>query len=249
MNVGIKITLENKTNNQLSNAVDTIMIGNYPEVWVNSSGRVFGYKYQISMHEADGWLPYVIPPLGEDQKLGALYHDTVNNVFTNYLVNKTEEELRQEQILNSESNRSTLVFEIQEQKIIESAQEFDDTTALDNKDLYPMFDPNGFVYTVDFKCQDFNINNKLVLYKCIQPITSQAQYPPRLIAAHFKEVAYPGQVPKWVLPQGGEQAYDIGDIVWYPEIDTQKWISKINGNTTVPDEDEPYNRFWEPYNE
>lgn len=54
--------------------------------------------------------------------------------------------------------------------------------------------------------------------------------------------------PVWKRPTGVHDAYAIGDIVHYPTASDPLWISKIVGNTTVPDGDIPYNRYWEPYN-
>jgi hypothetical protein len=53
-------------------------------------------------------------------------------------------------------------------------------------------------------------------------------------------------IPVWNQPTGTLDAYQLGDQVHYPTINDQIWISKINANTTVPDGDEPYNRYWEP---
>jgi hypothetical protein len=55
--------------------------------------------------------------------------------------------------------------------------------------------------------------------------------------------------PVWQQPTGAHDAYQIGDIVWYPDTNGQLWISKINANVTVPDGDVPYNRYWAPYND
>jgi hypothetical protein len=55
--------------------------------------------------------------------------------------------------------------------------------------------------------------------------------------------------PVWVQPTGAHDAYQTGDIVYYPTENDELWISKIDANTTVPDGDEPYNRYWEPYEE
>ena len=53
--------------------------------------------------------------------------------------------------------------------------------------------------------------------------------------------------PVWKQPTGAHDAYKIGDIVHYPNAEGQLWRSKINANTTKPDGDVPYNRYWEPY--
>lgn len=52
------------------------------------------------------------------------------------------------------------------------------------------------------------------------------------------------QYAEWVQPTGSTNAYQTGDIVTY---NGALWISKIDANTTVPDGDEPYNRYWMPY--
>jgi len=52
------------------------------------------------------------------------------------------------------------------------------------------------------------------------------------------------QQDEWVQPTGAQDAYQTGDIVTY---NGETWISKIDANTTVPDGDEPFNRYWEPY--
>ena len=53
--------------------------------------------------------------------------------------------------------------------------------------------------------------------------------------------------PVWKQPTGAHDAYKIGEIVHYPDINGKLWRSKINANTTKPDGDVPYNRYWEPY--
>ena len=49
--------------------------------------------------------------------------------------------------------------------------------------------------------------------------------------------------PEWKQPTGGHDAYQIGDRVRYNGADYE---SKINANTTKPDGDIPYNRYWKP---
>ena len=48
-------------------------------------------------------------------------------------------------------------------------------------------------------------------------------------------------IGEWVQPTGGHDAYDKGDKVIYKGV---VWTSKIDGNATIPDGDEPYNRYW-----
>ena len=55
-------------------------------------------------------------------------------------------------------------------------------------------------------------------------------------------------IPVWKKTTGAHDAYKTGDKVHYPTIDDQIWISKIDANTTVPDGDTPFNRYWEHFN-
>ena len=59
------------------------------------------------------------------------------------------------------------------------------------------------------------------------------------------EYEAPPSIAVWVQPTGAHNAYDIGDKVLYPDENGQVWVSKINANTTVPDGDVPWNRYWE----
>lgn len=130
----------------------------------------------------------------------------------------------------------------------------DDGEAFANQEIYPLWNniEEGFMFPLNFKTRDFDANNVLKLYRCIQPIALQKQFPPRLIPAHFIEVFEPSagnEYEVWSQRTGANASeYSIGKIVWYPEVDTQLWISKINFNDTVPDGDIPFNRYWEPYN-
>lgn len=90
--------------------------------------------------------------------------------------------------------------------------------------------------------------NKIYAYgvdkvKCLQEHIRMAFTPeetPALWLIIYTVVGY----PEWVQPTGAHDAYAIGDIVTY---NSELWISKINANTTIPDGDIPFNRYWEPY--
>lgn len=71
--------------------------------------------------------------------------------------------------------------------------------------------------------------------------TTKAHWTPDIVP-WFTEIPEEGSL--WVQPTGAHDAYQAGDIVTYKG---QKWISKIDANTTIPDGDEPFNRYWEPH--
>lgn len=59
-----------------------------------------------------------------------------------------------------------------------------------------------------------------------------------------EESEEPEQVEDWVQPDNDEnKSYSIGDRVKYNDI---IWVSHMDGNNTIPDEDEPHNRYWKP---
>ena len=73
------------------------------------------------------------------------------------------------------------------------------------------------------------------LYKCVQAHTSQSGWEPDKTPALWTEVAKPGEIPVWRQPTGAQDAYRIGDKVWYPEKDTTVYISTLDYNTYPPD--------------
>lgn len=88
-----------------------------------------------------------------------------------------------------------------------------------------------------------------VTYEVIQPHQTLSTWTPTATIDVLWKKEATGDYKKWVQPTGSTTAYQASDIVWYPDIDDQLWISKIDANTTVPDGDEPFNRYWQPYTE
>lgn len=79
-----------------------------------------------------------------------------------------------------------------------------------------------------------------VTYQCIS--SHQTEFTPDLVPNLWKEKTV--QFAEWKQPTGAHDAYQTGDIVTY---EGNLWISKIDANTTVPDGDVPYNRYWQVY--
>jgi len=80
------------------------------------------------------------------------------------------------------------------------------------------------------------------LYKVMQAHTIQVDWEPDKVPALFTKIQPAGVIPIWVQPTGAQDAYNIGDQRIYNEV---VYISLIDGNTTVPDGDKPYNRYWD----
>lgn len=111
----------------------------------------------------------------------------------------------------------------------------DDEMAVELTTLFPVWSV-GTDYTVDERIQ---YSDKL--YRCVQSHTSQADWTPDATPALWTEVAKPGEIPVWKQPTGAQDAYQAGDKVWYPDVDTTVYESTIDNNVWSP---EAYPQGW-----
>lgn len=182
----------------------------------------------------DGWREVIQPSYNsETKKRGTIYFDEENDVFTYHVVDKSPEEIQSQLTAEAEATKQQLIQQKVEAQIVNEAQQSDDTNALDNQALFPMWQI-GFDYTVDFKCQHFTAENELVLFKCIQPHTSQSDWQPKDVPALFVRVAYPNEIPVFVQPTGAHDAYQIGDKVLFPDENGSVYESLIPNNVYSP---------------
>ena len=79
----------------------------------------------------------------------------------------------------------------------------------------------------------YDANDKL--YKVVQAHTTQAGWEPDLTPALFTEVAKPGEIPVWRQPTGAQDAYMIGDKVYYPTAEDPVYVNTVDYNTYAPD--------------
>lgn len=210
----------------------------------------------------DGWVDYTPAVIGENQRRGS-YKEILDESgkligVTDHVIDKTTEEIEANIISQSEAKRQAIIEEAiraeNEASVDATYQAIeDDEELLENIDAFPLWTV-GETYLLNKKIK-YVVSGELKLFKVNQPtLKADALYPPGAEGtdALYSEVFQPTQgqqYEKWTERTGANASeYSIGKIVWYPEIDTQLWISKINSNTTVPDGDEPYNRYWEPYN-
>lgn len=175
--------------------------------------------------------------------------DLIDNIWVERIRDWSQEEIDtkiQSDIINtSQINKKILIDQELEKTVVDDAQLSDDIESLDNSDLFPFWSfPKDYV--LDEKTQAFD-GNELFLYRCVQAHESQSTWNPPIVPALFSKVEYPGVIGLWVQPTGAQDAYNIDDKVHYPTLEDPVWISKIDANTTVPDGDEPFNRYWEPF--
>lgn len=114
-------------------------------------------------------------------------------------------------------------------RLIEKAAiSLSDEDAIGCVELFPAWEAD-FAYTADER-----IRYGEKLYKCVQAHTSQEDWTPDATPALWTEIAAPGEIPVWRQPTGAQDAYMIGDKVWYPEKDTTVYVSLIDNNVWSP---------------
>ena len=95
--------------------------------------------------------------------------------------------------------------------IEKAAISLDDSDALEAKELYPNWSGDGVAYETGTRVRYEN-----VLYKVLQPHTSQAAWTPIAAPSLFAEVLIPNPdvIPEWKQPDS-TNAYQIGDKVMF----------------------------------
>lgn len=118
------------------------------------------------------------------------------------------------------------------QYIEKAALSLTDEDALDAVELYPMW-KSGTAYTVDER-----IRHEGILYRCIQPHTSQADWTPDKTPALWTVVSL-DEWPEWVQPTGAQDAYALNakvshkDAHWTSDYDNNTWEPSVFGWSRV----------------
>lgn len=121
------------------------------------------------------------------------------------------------------------LFKIREM-IEKASASLPDADAIEAVGLFPAW-AVGVAYSVGERVQ---YDGKL--YKVVQAHTSQADWTPPTVPALFTEVAKPGEIPVWKQPTGAQDAYNTGDKVWYPDVNTTVYESVIDSNVWSPND-------------
>ena len=108
--------------------------------------------------------------------------------------------------------------------IEEAAASLPDEDALEAVELFPAW-MVGTAYKLDERVQDGGI-----LYRCVQPHTSQADWRPALTPALWVVVSVE-EWPEWVQPTGAHDAYAKGAKVSHND---RHWISDFDANVYEP---------------
>lgn len=108
--------------------------------------------------------------------------------------------------------------------IVQASVSLPDEVALDAVELYPAWEADA-----DY-AKDERDRYDSILYRCIQPHTSQEGWEPPNVPALWARVSL-DEWPEWVQPTGVQDAYSIGDKVSHNE---KHWISAVDSNVWEP---------------
>lgn len=120
-----------------------------------------------------------------------------------------------------------------------AAISLNDEDALEAVELFPLWEV-GVEYVLDVRVRYLK-----KLYKCVQAHLSQENWTPDIAPALWTEVAKPGEIPVWKQPTGVQDAYNTGDLVYYPTKDDFVYRCLIDNNTWSPID---YPQGWELIN-
>lgn len=113
-------------------------------------------------------------------------------------------------------------------EINSSLSAMDDATSLGFITLFP-----GWVPDISLAVDD-RLQYDGKLYRVIQAHTSQEGWEPPNVPALFTEIAKPGEIPVWKQPTGAQDAYNLDDLVYYPDKNGSIWRSTVDANVWQP---------------
>jgi hypothetical protein len=194
---------------------------------------VYGYKnLSESVHRADGWRIEVMPEWdSETQRLGNLYYNVGMDYVTRQVIDLTEAELaqRKEDLLQSLDDnfdyaQIKALLRLLSKPLFESdsitSTELEVLTGIYNQYRVGKYYETGEVFVYDS-----------ILYKVVQPHTSQADWLPDQEEALYTPYTPPGQISDWVQPTGSQDAYNTGDRVRF---EGHIYESTIDANVWSP---------------
>ena len=214
-----------------------------PKFW-EPSPRPFNYDTKDpAVHYEEGWRDLIEPELTETQvKTGQIVYDEFTDIASFEVRELTQSELD----ARAENERLGLIAQAQETQrtaietklqvqVIEEAQAItDDTEALENQELFPIWETleEGYIFLANRKYQAL-VDSEMLLYRVNEPGGSakQNEWHPSTVPALFTRVAFPDEILPWVQPTGAQDAYNTGDKVTYTG---NIWESTVDANVFAP---------------
>jgi hypothetical protein len=210
----------------------------------NEQVKVYGtlpkdFKHYLNFAEADesllkseGFYDLITPEYKpEKQRLGDIYFDEENEIFTYPVIDLTSEELEEEMIRQIESMADSAESRIDMKLLVKLLSDkltaATDEEAIEFKSLYKPYRVGVRVEKGDRFY--YPLNDKL--YQVVQGHTTQLHYKPDENITLYKEVLPPDTIGPWVQPLGAGYEYHMGDKVTHKG---STWESTINNNVWEP---------------
>lgn len=250
MKKAITVTEQNKALNPryLGNrGVGSIVVYNqstFPRVWRTENWTKEAFHLATAFHQQAGFFEVITPNYNASiEKLSAIYFN--GDHYTYDVIPKTDEEIQSEIANSAEALRSSQIDQkIRDIFVADLQTENDPETLLSNQELYPLWE-SGLDVAVGDKYQAFGDNNELWLWQCLKAHTTQSDWLPNVTPALWTRVAHADEYLVWVQPTGAQDAYQTGDIVWFPTEGSTLYQSVINANVWSPI---AYPQGWQVYN-
>lgn len=204
------------------------IVGNIPKTFNN----ILNYdKSSVEKIYDDGWRDVIIPDHDiTKQYLGSIYYDEILNVFSYKILDKNINQIKEEIINDSITQRSIIIQREIEKKIISESQLItNEEQLLEIKALFPFWE-NNLSIIVNNKYQ-YIIGDEIHLYKAVQSHISQSGWEPNKTPSLFTRVGFKDEILDWKQPTGAQDSYKAGDKVKYKN---KTWISIVNNNVWKP---------------
>lgn len=184
--------------------------------------------------EEEGFYDVVTPAVNETtQRLGEPYFDIEKKIVTYEVINKTQEEITNEQLTLleklAEQNETKIDWKLIKKLLVDEKLKTitDDAQAIEYRTLYQP-------YRVGIELEKgvrfyYPLNDKL--YEVVQKHTTQLHYKPDEVITLYKEVPPPGVIAAWVQPLGAGYEYELGEKVTH---NGKTWISVVVDNVWEP---------------
>lgn len=205
-----------------------------PYTFTRTTGEtVIGYRnLQDSIQYADGWRDEIIPSYNTTtQRLGQRYYNEAMDAVTWVVIDKTPEELAAEREAENQAKEGEIdVMAVKRllQKTVETSLNYDSLTTQQIADLTTIY-PQYRVCKSYMSGEVFALDS--LLFRVIQPHTSQADWLPESTPALYAKFTPPGTIAAWVQPTGAQDAYQMGDKVLF---NGSTYESLINSNVWSP---------------
>ncbi len=140
-----------------------------PKFW---NGVHFYNNLEESEHISDGWRDLIVPEIDHTtEKLGELIYDEANDVGTYEVLEKTEQEIKDEKLQNSEAEKQNLFTKLQETLLADKLLEVIDgnpNIAAQYGDAVEWWEADGETMLKDEICKYWNADGGISLYQASQ---------------------------------------------------------------------------------